>query len=58
MEPGRTSTAINVWNEILRLTRRGVVRPVIGQSSTLADVPDWLDAVENRRTKGRTVVTL
>ncbi|ONH52481.1 hypothetical protein CcI49_33665 [Frankia sp. CcI49] len=53
-----TAKGIDIWNEILQLARREIVRPVIGQRITLADVPEWLDAMENRRTKGRTVVTL
>ncbi|CUU55057.1 NADPH2:quinone reductase [Parafrankia irregularis] len=53
-----TAKCIEIWNSTLQLVRKGVVRPVVSRTIELPEVPEWLEAMENRRTTGRTVVAL
>ena len=47
---------LRIWGNILQMTRRGQVRPVVGREIAFADVPRMLEAIERRETMGRTVV--
>jgi NADPH2:quinone reductase len=51
-----TAQGIEIWNDILQLTRNGTIRPVVGREISFADVPAGLAALERRETTGRTVV--
>jgi NADPH2:quinone reductase len=51
-----TAQGVEIWNQILQLTRAGTIRAVIGREITFADVPKGLTALERRETTGRTVV--
>jgi len=42
----------------LSLFAAGELRPIVGQEVAFADLPAALDAMEQRRTVGRTVVRL
>jgi len=44
--------------ELLALFAAGKIRPIVGQEVAFADLPAALDAMEQRRTVGRTVVRL
>jgi len=44
--------------ELLSLFAAGKIRPIVGQEVAFADLPAALDAMEQRRTVGRTVVRL
>jgi NADPH2:quinone reductase len=51
-----TAQGIDMWNQILHLTRAETIRPVIGREIAFTDVPGVLEALERRETTGRTVV--
>jgi NADPH:quinone reductase len=53
-----TAQGVDIWSRILHLTRAGTIRPVIGQHIEFADVPAGLEALERRKTTGRTVVRM
>jgi NADPH2:quinone reductase len=47
---------IRIWDGILQLHQQGAVRPVVGRELRFDEVPPMLEAIEERRTMGRTVV--
>jgi NADPH2:quinone reductase len=47
---------IRIWREILQMTKRDQIRPVVGREIDFNDVPSLLEAIERRETMGRTVV--
>ncbi len=51
-----TAQGVDAWSRILHLARAGTIRPVIGRHIEFADVPAALEALECRKTTGRTVV--
>jgi NADPH:quinone reductase len=53
-----TAQGVDIWSRILHLTRAETIRPVIGQHIEFADVPAGLEALERRKTTGRTVVRM
>jgi NADPH2:quinone reductase len=46
-----------IQRELEQLLSAGVIRPVVGREVTHLELPGALDAMEQRRTTGRTVVT-
>jgi NADPH:quinone reductase len=53
-----TADGVAMWTEILQLAKQGRIRPVIGRHLTFDEVPSGLQALENRETTGRNVITL
>ena len=47
---------IRMWGEILQMTMAGRICPVVGQEIAFDDVPRLLEAIERRRTMGKTIV--
>jgi D-arabinose 1-dehydrogenase-like Zn-dependent alcohol dehydrogenase len=47
-----------MWTEILQLAKQGRIRPVIGRHLAFDEVTSGLQALENRQTTGRNVITL
>jgi NADPH:quinone reductase len=47
---------LRIWGNILQMTKRGQIRPVVGREIEFNAVPDMLEAIERRETMGRTVV--
>jgi NADPH2:quinone reductase len=47
-----------IMGEIVELVLARKIKPVIGQTTTFEDVPLAIDAMANRQTVGRTIVTL
>ena len=47
---------LRIWGNILQMTKRQQIRPVVGQEIEFDDVPRMLEAIERRETMGRTVV--
>jgi NADPH:quinone reductase len=53
-----TADGVAMWAEILQLAKQGRIRPVIGRHLAFDEVPSGLQALENRETTGRNVITL
>jgi NADPH2:quinone reductase len=51
-----TAQGVDIWSRILHLTRTGSIHPVIGRRVEFSEVPAQLEALERRKTTGRTVV--
>ncbi len=47
---------LRMWGNILHMTKRHQIRPVVGREIEFEDVPSMLEAIERRETTGRTVV--
>ncbi|MGP0029066.1 MAG: zinc-binding dehydrogenase [Acidimicrobiales bacterium] len=47
---------LRIWGDILQMTRREQIRPVVGREIEFDDVPSMLEAIERRESMGRTVV--
>jgi NADPH2:quinone reductase len=47
---------IRIWSNIVQMTKREQIRPVVGREIEFHDVPVTLEAIERRETMGRTIV--
>jgi NADPH2:quinone reductase len=47
---------LRIWGNILQMTKRQQIRPVVGREIAFDDVPGMLESIERRETMGRTVV--
>jgi NADPH2:quinone reductase len=47
---------IRIWKNIVQMTKREQIRPVVGRDIEFRDVPVTLESIERRETMGRTVV--
>jgi NADPH2:quinone reductase len=47
---------LRIWGNIVQMTKRAQIRPVVGREIEFNDVPNMLEAIERRETMGRTVV--
>jgi len=53
-----TSLGARITNEVVELVRAGAVRAVVGQVVGFEELPSLMDAMANRRTTGRAIVTV
>jgi NADPH:quinone reductase len=47
---------LRIWGNILQMTKRQQIGPVVGREIDFVNVPNMLEAMERRETMGRTVV--
>ncbi|MHB8464877.1 MAG: quinone oxidoreductase family protein [Acidimicrobiales bacterium] len=53
-----TSLGARITHEVVELVRSGAVRAVVGQVVAFEELPALMDAMANRRTTGRAIVTV